>query len=245
MISRIIRRGLFLPLVLIFGCCSEEGTSPDPFQKETCAIEAKYDYIRSVKGGGGIFIIRLVPGDDLKDPVELCLQANDCMHARLDRTALDVHSSVAEITVNPDSACQIKVYPIEIRASNSEFSQSIILEAEIMLWHQCYPEYALQVLNDFDEWLMKNHPEYADLSAQDWYCYDTYPQILVVSHWTLLSPEYEIRICHHNTIYPHNWTQFLLRKRGEFDAMLAVKRDNDSTALHEIPPSKYPTLFGY
>ncbi|NIR66980.1 MAG: hypothetical protein GWN76_12905 [candidate division Zixibacteria bacterium] len=234
-----------LPALFIIGCSAEKGTEPERMKRISLLIEAKYDYIRSIQGGGGVFIIRLVPGTDLKGPVYLGLQADDCLQAHLDKTELYLDSDVAEITINPDSTSEIRIYLLEVRASNHGVSQSIFLQVEIMQWFPCIPESALQYLPGFTEWLMKNHSEYSDLSAQDWYCYNTYPQIWIVSHWTLLSPEYEVRICHHVTIHPYNWTQYRLRKRGEYEARLAAKRDNDSTVLHEIPVSEYPILFDY
>ena len=232
-------------VLLLCGCSSEKGTSPMPLSKERFSIEAKYDYIRSMKGGGGHFIVHLAPNIGFEGEVNLHLNADECLHACLDKNVLNEISSVAEITVNPDSSIEFGIYQIEIRAVSEGIFENLTLDVEIIQWYSCYPENALQFLTDFDEWLMKHYPEYSGLSGQEWYCYNTYPQILVVSHWTLLNSEYEIRICHHNTINPHNWTKFRLRKRGKFDPELAAMRDNDSTVIHEMPASEYPTLFGY
>jgi hypothetical protein len=245
MSKNLYKISLLLFVLILTGCSSEKGTSPMPSSKGEFSIEAKYDYIRSVMGGGGHFIIRLTPTIGFEGEVNLHLNADECLHGRLDKSVLTCDASVAEIIINPDSSSKFGIYQIGIRAVSEDIFETLTLDVEIMQWYNCYPEHALQYLNNFDEWLMKHHAEYSGLSGQDWYCYNTYPQILVVSHWTMLSDDYEVRICHHNTIHPNNWTKFRLRRRGEFKAELAAMRENDSTVIQQMPASEYPTLFGY
>ncbi|MBD3217017.1 MAG: hypothetical protein GF310_01985 [candidate division Zixibacteria bacterium] len=236
---------LLVAILLILSCSSDKGFDPNDLGRGDFELEAQYSYIRSSAGGAGHFIIRLLPENNFEGNVALDLSAKSYLHACLDRKCLNSDSNVAEITINPDSRCEFKTYQIELRAVNADTSCTVFLDVEIMDWIQYEPEYPLKLLEDFDQWLSDNHPELSGLSRQEWYCYDTYPQIIIVSHWTLLNSEYEIRICHHVMIHPHNWTKFRLRKRGEFESELAAMRENDSTAIHEMPVSEYPTLFGY
>ncbi len=72
----------------------------------------------------------------------------------------------------------------------------------------------------------------------------TYPEILVVEHWTFLNPTWEMRMCFHVMIPPYDWSMLTIRSRGEWDFQFAAKRESDGTT-YEIPVAEYPVMCGY
>jgi hypothetical protein len=245
MLRRIISGIVMTIPLVIWGCSDEYGISSQPVYRGTFFIEAKYDYIRSQVGGGGIFLVRMMPGSNFDGTVDLELLADPCLHAHLDRTTLDQASSSAEITVAPDNKAEFKTYQIEVRAAHKGDYCSVYLNVEILQWPCGTPDGACRKMTEFLEWVKEKYPHIRDLSSDQWTAFLTYPQILIVEHWTFLSPEWEIRMCHHVMIPPYDWTYFRLRKRDEFDPALAARRDTENMPLHEIPVEDYPIMYGY
>lgn len=218
-------------------------------------LEAKYTYIRSYPGGGGVFPVRLSPDLPAAGEVQLCLKADPALNARLDRRTLNKESRIAEISIEPDSDIEIRTYFIDLVASPAGISHEIAtrpvpvltLEIEMFNWGQTGPEIAEMKRDQLLEWVEANHPELGDIGTQDCYSYMTYPQILVVEHWTFLSADWEIRVCFHVMIPPHDWSMIQLRKRGEWDPLLAARRQfgGITYTISEIPVSEYPTFYGY
>jgi hypothetical protein len=102
---------------------------------------------------------------------------------------------------------------------------------------------ATDKMNDFVTWLETEHPELGSFSARNWFVYGTYPQLLIVEHWTFLDEDWEMRVCYHVMIPPYDWSKILLRRRGEWEPLLAVHRETDGT-IYEIPVEEYP-IMGY
>jgi hypothetical protein len=80
-------------------------------------IEAKYSYIRSYPGGGGIFIIVMTPKNDFSGFVSLEIKAAPNLNSHLDKNNLDRQSRITELTVQPDESIDIKIYEISIIAT--------------------------------------------------------------------------------------------------------------------------------
>lgn len=232
---------------IIWGCSEEQSTSPQLLSMGTFDFEAKYDYIRSQIGGGGLFLVRMVPDKSFDGQVDLEILANPCLQAHLGRKTLNQSSPVAEITIAPNEQAEFKTYQIEVRAANGDFTRSIFLNVEVMQWPCGQDDDALQKLEGFMEWLKKEYPELGDISVSvsEWKSYLTYPQILVVEHWTFLSEEWEIRLCYHVMIPPDDWSYFRLRRRGGFEPTLAAKRDTQGELPHGIDVEDYPLMYGY
>ena len=80
-------------------------------------IEAKYSYIRSYPGGGGIFIIKMIPKIGFSGYVSLQINADPNLNAQLDKEKLDKKSQVAELTIQPNESTEIKTHEIVIKAT--------------------------------------------------------------------------------------------------------------------------------
>jgi hypothetical protein len=102
----------------------------------------------------------------------------------------------------------------------------------------------LRVVRDLTPNSQKQHPELGDLSPQVWRNYLTYPMHLIVEHWTFLSTAWEVRLCRHIMIPPHDWSMILFRRLGTLEPVLAARRETDGS-IHQIPVSEYPVLYGF
>ena len=250
--------------VIIAGCSGERATQAvdrdlDLSRAESSEIDAgdreliikaKYSYIRSYPGGGGVFIVRLVADSYYNNNVSLYLAADPALNARLDRKTLSPGSKIAEITVRLDESIAPGDYEIELKAVGSGSRsgipryQVIYLRVEVFQWGPAYPTNVIPKMDEFVSWLESEHPELGNFSSRAWFPYMTYPQIWIVEHWTFLDDDWEFRLCYHVTIPPYDWSKILLRRRGKWDPVLAAMRESDGT-IHQIPISEYPTKFGY
>ncbi len=216
----------------------------------TFSIVPKYSYIRSYPGGGGIFIVRLLSTGIFIGDVNLYLKADPSLNASLDRNTLNSRYNIAEITIQPSESVELGTYEIDLYAaygvspSHTGKYVKITLEVEVMQWGPTNPSNVISKMDDFVEWLEAEHPELGNFSNRIWFPYMTYPQIWIVEHWTFLDEDWEFRLAYHVTIPPYDWSKILLRRRGQWNPVLAAERDSDGT-IHEIPISEYPIMFGY
>jgi hypothetical protein len=122
--------------------------------------------------------------------------------------------------------------------------ETLLLEVEMFNWSSDNLPDAIIKQDELIDWLEVEHPEFGTFSGESWFAYVTYPAHLIVEHWTFLYEKWEMRICYHVMIPPHNWSKLWLRPRGEVDGVFAAKREYDGTT-YEIPVSDYPTFYGY
>ncbi len=259
--SRLSRRtvlSIAIPCMILFGCSNLEPMQPvnariydsslslDPVfpYNSRFTIDAKYSKIRSYPEGGGIFLVRVAPTDALSEEINLSIRADARLNARIDVNELNRPSGIAEITIQPDQSIDIRVHPIMVYATRLNTTRVVRLKVEMINWPSGNAQPAMVKRDEFVAWLETDHPEFGKFSGRDWFPYMTYPGILVVEHWTFLDQDWEMRICFHVMIPPHDWSMLLLRKRGEWNLIFAAKRESDGT-IYEIPISDYPTFFSY
>lgn len=248
-------------------------------------IAAKYSYIRSYPGGGGIFIIKMTPKNGFSGYVSLQINADPNLNAQLNTETLNKQSQVAELTIQPNELTELQTHEIVLTATYhkksrpvtflnwinklklpllsyffsrlfnrcngysdgtllSHIDEILVLEVEMFDWSSENLPQAIIKRDELIDWIEVEHPEFGTFSGENWFAYVTYPAHLVVEHWTFLYEKWEMRICFHVTIPPHNWSKLSLRPRGEVDAIFAAKRESNGTT-YEIPISDYPTFYGY
>lgn len=218
-------------------------------------LEAKYSYIRSYPGGGGIYIIRLSPEFDFTGEVELTVESDPVLNAVLSKQSMNAESPIAEITIRPERSVDMGTYFIDVtarqigtaRRESDCRDQTLRLEADLWPWGDPNPQAALDRCGPLMKWAQEKCPEFDGIFNQNWYSYLTYPGILVVEHWTFMSRDWEVRFCFHVMIPPYDWTKIMIRQRGEWEPEIAGKREYDGVdyRLSEIPISEYPTFYGY
>ncbi len=228
-------------LVALAGCAGPTG--PDDTEA-SFALTAVYDSIRSYPGGGGIFLVRLDPEDAFAGEVVLSLAAPDRLRAEVARDTLSDGHPTAELIVRPEATISSGHFKVTLTGTQGEQRVKLPLDVEIVDWLvEGLSEHATLEKNRFVSWLADQDPALAALGSQQWWGFQTYPEMLVVEHWTFLSPEWEMRICVHVMIPPHDWSMVRLRRRGESEPVLTARRETDGT-IHPIPAGEYPT-FGY
>jgi hypothetical protein len=122
--------------------------------------------------------------------------------------------------------------------------KSLVLEVEMFNWSSGNLPDAIIKRDELIDWFETEHPEYGIFSDKESFAYVTYPEILIVEHWTFLYKEWEMRICYHVMIPPYDWSKIWLRGRGEIHPEFAAMRESDGT-IDEISVDEYPIMFGY
>lgn len=237
-----------ISLVLIMVLCLSLGVASKGLA-QTFEFGAKYNYIRSCPGGGGIFLVSIEPNSAFTGKVFLNIIAPYSLNAELNKDVLDMGSPVAEIRVSPSENISSGKYNIGVAAVHVvglyvQNVERIKLEVEVFDWESTVSRNLSQKRDLFIEWLETEHPEFGIFPKQKYDAYNTYPELIIVEHGTFLSSEWEIRVCDHVMIPPDDWSMIWIRKRGALDALFAAKRETDNS-IHEIPISEYPIMFGY
>jgi|GEM_PF-955083 len=235
---------------LLSGCLEmfteELPPEPQPIENDegTFTLHTSYRAIRSCAGGGGVFIVSMRPGPGFAGIVRLTLESDSGLHAQLDRYLLDEDDSVAEIRIAPMSLGSGDSLRILLTARHNGSLQRLPLAVNMIEWEHPSPGAEIRHRQHFIDWLAEAHPE-LDINGNDFFGrWMTYPQHLIVEHWTFLSREWEMRICFHVMIPPDDWSKMLLRRRGCPEALFAVHRDTYGNVT-EIPVDAYPTFYGY
>lgn len=220
----------------------------DNLDSQSRRLKPKYSYIRSYPSGGGVFILRNLPGPF--SPVHYpqhCrfeLYAHPDLNAKLITTFGGHFSNIKEITVNPSPDIEAGLYRIRVAVFHDGYAYRIPLEVDI--WPGGWSDDSLAVVkrDEFLPWLEANYPEFGDIAGLEWDSYFTYPGIWVVEHWTFLSEKYELRICWHVMIPPYDWSMLWIRECGRWNASLALRRESDGT-INQIRIEEYPEFYGY
>ena len=248
-------------LLALLACSCEEapvypGDSPDQATQDdilpvdppsdemdtgTFSLHCINTSVRSYIGGGGVFIIAIKPDPQFSGTVQLAVEADPLLAVQLTRYRLDEFISYAELTVEPCAPIAQGTSTITVRATHHGRTITRQLDVDLYEWEQNEPGTEIIKRDEFVSWLAKEHPEVGDLSAEQFRRYMTYPQILIVEHWTFLNQDWEFRVCFHVMIPPHDWSMMLLRRRGCAQPLLAARRDSDGT-IAEIPVDEYPVL---
>lgn len=210
----------------------------------TLFLHTRYDSIRSYPGGGGNFTIAIIPDQEFAGRAILTIAADPALHARLDRSTLCPAKRVAELTVRPDINAAPGLYAITLLATHNGVRYTQALLVRVFEWAQFEPGVEMEKRADFLTWLAAAHPELGEIAAHPVHRYITYPEILIVEHWTFLSSAWDMRICFHVMVPPDDWSMMLLRRTGSLVPLLAARRDSDGS-IHEIPVKEYPQLCGY
>lgn len=213
---------------------------------EQALFEAEYDTIRSCPGGGGLFIVSInTPKDPYKDFI-IEIECDESLNASL-YSGDSSGCNIVEIIVNPDTDIAIMDYPISVRGTGQHKQDSLLLNVKIMDWTDTRTpsDLTLTKLNNYIDWLNVNRPEIEIYDTTQWDIFTTYPQTIIVEHFSLLNAQYELRICNHAMIPPDDWSAIRLRERNFLYPLLALRQDSTHGVIYEIDPDEYPTLYGY
>ncbi|MEI6090656.1 MAG: hypothetical protein WCR42_09410 [bacterium] len=230
--------------VLSITSCRDKGTEPDPNDAGNYQIIPKYDSVRTYAGGGGIYVVRISPSAGFEGTVKLKLEADPKLNALLMKTTLTKNDTIAEIVIKPSSAIEIKAYTFNLVCSHANSEKRYQFKAAVYDLQNTNYEPCLEKLNLFKNWIQSEKPEFASIFDTPARIYMTYPEIMIVEHWTLISTKYEIRFCFHVMVPPDDWSKIQIRKLGKLEPEFSAHRDSYGN-ITIIPNSEYPTFFGY
>ena len=224
--------------------CDKEDTNNEEYSFQ---LESKFDSIRSCPGGGGLFIIKLNNTDNQTEKINLQLASDKKLNATLTKNHVSSDQSVFEILIKPDKDISISDYQITVTGERKSHINSVKLNVSIIDWESSSElgEIITRKKTAYVKWLNNNYPDININNQTDWDIYTTYPQIIIVEHITLLNDSYEMRICNHATIHPHDWSMIRLRERNTFEPFLAARQDSTDGLIYQIPLEEYPLLFDY
>ncbi len=240
--------GMFL--LSMSGCMEVGGDAlpPDPLPAERdegdYTLHTRFDTLRSFPGGGGVFTLRITPDEDFAGVVRLSVQSPAALNARVDRMLLDADSRGAELVLHPAASLPAGMYTMKVIVRHAGVQKEYPLHVDVREWSQTDPGQEMGKRQDFLDWLSATHPELGNIDARPSFRFCTYPEILIVEHWTFVSADWEMRVCFHVMIPPDDWSMMLLRRAGALQPLLAARRESDGR-IAEIPVSEYPTHFGY
>lgn len=234
-----------LMLLLTAGCSDELPIPPDVLDAGGFTLSARYSHIRSYPGGGGIFTVFIEPDADFAGTVRLSLEGKQAAICSFNRKVLDRKCRVAEIRLSPDGGVPVENFTIQVKGEHAYSARILPLNVTMYDWSHGDPDQELVLLDRYLDWVRTQHPELGAISMDSYRRYLTYPQHLIVEHWTFLTPAWELRLCRHVMIPPYDWSMVLLRPFGSLAPVLAARLDNSSGEIREIPVAEYPILYGY
>lgn len=252
MLIKSIKRGLplitiLVLLIIIIAACSENESPVTPQTQDEgyYNITVAYDSIRSYPGGGGVFLLGITPEDDFEGDVEISVNADNKLNAYASRVKLTKKDTVVEIILKPEKDIEISARSIEVSFLHKDSLRKIMLYVQLFNWG-AESEYtaAKAKMNEFKGWIAENMPDFEDAFSEDAFIYHTYPEMLIVEHYTFLNDDYEVRLCYHVMIPPHDWSYLRVRKRNCMMPDIALKRESSGT-INEIDYEEYPVLFNY
>jgi hypothetical protein len=226
--------------ILILGCEKDNPIEPDDGDY---TLSVKYDSIRSYPGGGGIFVLSVKTDTGFTGIIKLSLQADIRLNAEFTESELDNVKGISNIELAPAADLAPGTYPIRLTARHNGMEKIKELKVIVYEWDGNIVD-ALDKLLPFKSWLQANKPQYNSLFTGNRKIYATYPQTLIVEHFTFLNSEYEMRLCYHVMIEPYDWSKICIRRLDKTEPELALMRDTNGD-ITVIPTQDYPTLYGY
>jgi hypothetical protein len=223
------------------GC--NDKTTPIVVEEGDYQLVSKYDSIRSYPNGGGIFVLKMIPDENFSGKVDLQLNSDPRLNAIISRSLLEKTDSVFDITINPEQNLVPGVYVIKLITNHAGKQKSKEFKVVVFEWSE-NSEDANRKFVQFKSWIEHYSSVYKNIFTSYKEIYSTYPQTLIVEHYTFLFSEYEVRLCYHVMIPPYDWSKLCVRNRNKMNPELILVRETDGN-IHEIPETDYPSLYGY
>jgi hypothetical protein len=238
----------WLPAIafLLFASCSDLIPDyPDVPDAGSYTLSTRYSHIRSYPGGGGVFTVFIEPHTDFRGVVTLTLQADPLLGAKFSRRTLDARNRVAELVLEPDAGTTLDSAVVLVKATHRDSSTWLSLRITMYPWSASEPGPETELLSMFLDWQHNTHPELITPSDPSAYRrWITYPEHLIVEHWSFVNAAWDIRLCRHVMTPPSDWSMLLMRPMHTLAPVLAARRDTHGTIV-EIPISEYPVFYGY
>ena len=123
---------------------------------------------------------------------------------------------VAEVTVVPAEADVGKNITVTIQGERNGLKQMKTVTFEVIEEEDreaTLGAEAVNMRNNFTQWLSTNHPELGITNETAWTGTVVNPRVLVVMHYMFLSEDWEMYVTWHVMIPPYDWARIYLRHR--------------------------------
>jgi len=211
-------------------------------------LESDPDSLVSYGGGGGIFILSMIPDGNFEGQVALSLVAEPALNARLSTESLTRYRTIAEVDIRPDTLIAPAIYWIEVIAMHASATDTYKLGVSTLVdgayWFELINVSGGMVSSrdDFILLLQSERPELGIATGLTWFAYAEklggWDGSLWAgsSTWVSVNPKWEMRV--RRIVIPRSPTWFLLRRRGEKEAIFAAKKEAEGQ-MYEIPVREY------
>jgi hypothetical protein len=241
-----------IALVLVAGCSGAAGpdaSEPPPSQRPSAAPAADFTVevfpadepsaVRmAIPGSGYCFLVRVTEtGEASGDPVTIDATATSAAVAKIVPSQL-APGVVGEVWVIADPATTEVTGSVTITATRDALTREVTRTLPVF---PMADERAADAQPHFDAWiawLATARPELGITAATTWEPVFV-STLLVVSHYSYWSEDWEVTIAWHNMIPPDDWSDVFLRRRGEETGYsLAFRQDSmvGQTEPREIEP---------
>ncbi len=230
-------------LTVMAGCLfsdSKNGGSSGGRDRGSYSLAVSQTSCVTYPGGGGIFLIQLLPDSLFAGDVRLNLTAAPELNAELYRESIDRDKPVSEIVVKPDSTMAMGDYALNLSHAHGDTSAAVEFTVKLDEgdYRGLYPRGHLTDIlpEEFLVWMVENYPELEIEDEDSWYRYCNRPY----NSWTYVSTEWHLGTIWYLSL-PSRTKHFMLRRRGDYKRMVVLESDK-YTALHKIPIERYGVL---
>lgn len=191
----------------------------------------------AIPGSGYCFLVVVDDASDSPGAVTIEAFATGARVAEIRPARLEP-GAVGEVWVVADATAEETTGSVAISATRGDVTRT---ETRSLPVFPMADERAADARPYFDRWvrwLAAEHPELGIAASADWTPVFV-STLLVVSHYSYWSEDWEMTVAWHNMIAPYDWTEVHLRRRGVDAApSLAFKVDSvaGDTVPHEIEP---------
>ncbi len=155
-----------------------------------------------------------------------------------------VGGGMAEAFFRPTTAQDGQMASFEVRATSGDVQTAVTGTFEIMAWEDDGPAYANSLLAIFLPYVSAHHPELGLGPDVTWIESWNSQPVLVVTHRSYLSSDWELHVAWHNTIPPHDWAYVLGRRRDELDPeigfCIASQAEDHAVQLADLSDPRLP-----
>lgn len=212
-------RALALLMALAAGgstlSCAGEADDGEPSDGALLVVLHPHDG-PTVTYGGGLYLQLL----DVQAPegaaVDLTASVEPSMSASIEPSSL-VGGGVAELLMRPTQDRAEQTATFEVRAVSGARHASASGTFDIITWEDDGPEYADSLLAIFLPYIATHYPELGLSPSIEWLESWNSQPVLVVTHRSYLSADWELHVAWHNTIPPHDWAFLTVRRRTQLN----------------------------
>ena len=219
--------GLIACMLIVAGGCIFDSETKKEKDKGIYTLEADQTWMRSCRGGGGLYILSMDISEDFEGEVRLKVEADPAINPELTTEVLSLHKRVAELVIHPDSTVALGYDTLRVISEHASAADTLELYL-LMVYqgknHKPIPQWQ----NEFVKWLEDEYPEFGIKEGQEWFGWSKYPGMSGAGFWTYLNETWEITV--NLIITPSRYPDyFLLRRRGKVTPKLAARTNKDGT----------------